>query len=84
LFELNVAVGRLYELIARLSVATAVNVTVWVLSLVNNATLVILAENEVIEGVSSSTLFTLTCKLSVDVLPAASTTERVNVSVVSP
>ena len=43
-----------------------------------------LAEKEVIVGVSSSAFVIVTSKLSVDVLPAASTTVKVNVFVVVP
>jgi hypothetical protein len=74
----------LYEEIPTLSVATAVNVTVWVCELVVSVTDVSLAPNEDTLGAWLSVFVTVTLREEVDVFPAASEKDAVTDCVTEP
>ena len=76
--------GIVIELIPTLSLATAVNVTVSVWSLVFNWIVEGLAEKEVIVGACVSDLLILIVTCSVALLPASSAAVRVKTSVLEP
>ena len=64
--------------------AEALNVTVWLCEEVVNATLVVLAVNELIAGFSLSIFATTTLSVSVSEFPAASSTVAVKLNVLFP
>ena len=80
----DVVPGIVTDEIPTLSVATTVNVTVWDCDEVVRATEVSSAEKLVIDGLALSAFVILTVISSVVLLPAASVTVAVNVSLELP